>query len=100
MKLANFNWKSGKVVYWDLNDVDEARPLVDQCEHLKEDLAQVEFPNGMLLDISWLPDCDPDGEFVICVVENGDWMAPKFRAVAKDIETLQKQISIGISGMI
>src|SRR5262245_20214638 len=51
MNPSTFDWKSGTVDFWDLNEIDEAKPLGDQIDHLKEDLAQIRFPGGIVLDL-------------------------------------------------
>ena len=57
MKQNDIDWKSGKVIYWDLESVDPEKPTVDpekptkdQLLVLKEDLAQVNYPGNLLLD--------------------------------------------------
>ena len=89
-------WNSGRIVYWDLDDIDEQKPLNVQSDHLKEDLAQVEYDGGTMLDIGWYPSFEPNGKVVVSVVKNGDWEAPVCRFVAKNVHELRKQIAIAI----
>ena len=96
MNRTTVDWKSGTVVYWDLDNIDEARPLCDQCEDLKEDLAQIVFPDNIVLDVGWYPSFDPNGEFIVFVVRDADWDEPLFRATAKDIPALRQTIDRGI----
>lgn len=41
--------------------------------NLKEDLLQVTYPRGLLLDIGWYPEGDPHGEFMLAVVRDERW---------------------------
>jgi hypothetical protein len=43
---------------------DERLPLAEQVSDLKEDLAQVEYPAGVLLDVGWYPELSLDGTFM------------------------------------
>ena len=96
MNHTDFRWLAGSVIYWDMIEIDETRPLCDQSEDLKEDLAQIVFPNDILLDIGWFPTFDANGSFVVSVVQNSDWETPLFQGLAKDFESLRKQIAYGI----
>ncbi len=53
MLVTDFNWRSGRVSFWDMSRLDVSQPLIDQLAELKEDLAQVEFANGIALDVGW-----------------------------------------------
>ena len=96
MISGDFDWKTGKVVFWDLDTIDESRPLADQNEHLKEDLAQIEFPAGVVLDVGWYPEFAATGNFVVCVVQQGDWERPLFRKDAVTTENLRARLVEGI----
>jgi hypothetical protein len=96
MKYTNFDWQSGTVAFWDLDEINEAQSLNAQIEHLKEDLAQISFPDLITIDLGWYPSFDPKGEFKIVVIHKGDWENPIFRSEAKDIPTLKRQISLAI----
>jgi len=96
MISGNFDWRTGAVVFWDLDCLDESQPLSDQTEHLKEDLAQVEYPDGIVLDIGWYPEFAATGNFVVCVVQQGDWEQPLFKQSAVTIEDLKATIVAGI----
>lgn len=97
MDQAIFDWKSGEVVSWDLDWIDEANPLSEEIDHLKEDLAQITFPGGKVLDLGWYPSFDPRGEFRVLVIQDGDWESPVFQASAKDFRSLKHQIRLAIS---
>lgn len=58
----NLDLKNGKVVFDDFNlPTEEA--LESHADKLKEDMLQVEFPDGYLLDIGWRPSFDLRGSF-------------------------------------
>ena len=48
----------------------------------------------LALDLGWYPDGDPDGQFVLQAILNGDWNKPllKFCSRSKDeiVQTLEK----------
>ena len=96
MNHTDFHWMNGSVTYWDLTDIDETRPLSEQLDCLKEDLAQLQYPNGIALDIGWYPSFDRDGEFVLLLIRNEAWETPVFRGTAKDLPMLKEQISMAV----
>lgn len=96
MISGNFDWKTGTVVFWDLHTIDVSRPLADQTEHLKEDLAQIEYPADIVLDVGWYPEFAATGNFVVCVVQQGEWERPLFRESAFTIEDVQARIVEGV----
>jgi hypothetical protein len=70
--------------------------LADQTEHLKEDLAQVEYPADVILDVGWYPEFDAAGNFVVSIVQHGEWERPLFQESAVTIEELKASIVAGI----
>lgn len=69
------DFKSGEIVYnefW----IDFDKAYSEQMDCLTEDLLQVKFPNGYLLDIGWYPECDIDGEFLIQLIKSENWEVP------------------------
>jgi hypothetical protein len=97
MDAESFDWKSGRVESWDLGEIDESRPLGEQTGHLKEDLGQVSFPGGIVLDIGWSPSFDNRWVFKFAIIRDGDWEAPVFRAEAGEIPSLRHQITLAIA---
>lgn len=74
---ADFDWKSGKVDFRDFHEIDESEPSCGRADHLKEDLARVSSPGGIVLDLGWYP-------------------SSIFQAEANDIPTLKHQIALAI----
>jgi len=94
MKWDEFDWLDGEVTHWDLDVLDPRRPLTEQVEGLKEDLAQVQYGERMLVDVGWYPDCSPEGRFVVLVVRDGQWDAPVSRFEARSFEELATSIGV------
>ncbi len=49
----------------------------------KEDMLQVEYPNGFLLDMGWYQD-----RYIISIIQNFDWMHPVKRYETADMDQL------------
>ncbi len=91
------DWGTGKVVFWDLTFLDAATPLEEQANDLKEDLVQVSYPGGVVLDIGWYPDCAPDGEFMVLVVKDADWQSPALCERARTVDQLQRCVTRAVA---
>jgi hypothetical protein len=96
MESQEFSWKGGSVSHWDLGLINDVDPLNVEGGVLKEDLAQIAYPNGNILDIGWYPEFSVSGAFVISVVQNGDWEEPIFQAKCNAISELAQAIRTGI----
>lgn len=48
------------------------------------------------MDVGWYPEFAATGNFVVCVVQQGDWEQPAFRKSAFTIEELQATIVEGV----
>jgi hypothetical protein len=104
VKQTELNWQKGKVVLWDIDDLDLNKSIAAQIELLKEDLAQVEFENGVVLDLGWHPEFNPDGQFVLTLIKlkdrsnpsGEDWEIPvlqiKFRDMAQFMVNVNQAI--------
>lgn len=85
---------SGRVTY-DSLQIDPSKPLADQTENLTEDLLQVEYENGILLDVGWYPELSPDGCFRVRVIQDLDWQEPWFNRSCGEYHELVTLISTG-----
>jgi len=94
MLPSDFDWLSGEVVYWDMGGLDATLPLTEQGDDLKEDLAQVEYPRGIVLDVGWY---GPHNGFIILIVRDGDWHAPLVRHRAATLTNLAHELRAAIA---
>lgn len=76
MRHDQVDWGSGEVVSWDLDFLDQTKPLPEQSDGLIEDLAQVQYPGEVLLDVGWYPEFSETGKFAITVVRKSNWDEP------------------------
>ena len=88
------DWKRGRVTYWDLHEFDAARPLAEQRILLKEDLAQVHYPCGVLLDVGWYG--YTNGSFGVRVILDRDWENPRFLRECADAAALMQAMAAAI----
>ena len=76
---SNIDFSPGRIVY------AEATP------ELKEDLLQVEYTDGQVLDDGWYPESDPAGEFRVLVIADGEWGKPWLKLSTRE-ETRLKEL--------
>lgn len=96
MNPSAMDWRGGKVTYWRLNALDERAELAQQMDNLQEDLAQVEFHNGALLDVGWYPARQQDGAFQVTVVLGSDWDRPIFKQRVTSFRELRTALMTAI----
>ncbi len=102
MKESEINWKSGKIVFWGIDDLGLNKNLESKIEGiLREDLIMVEFGNKIVLDLSWLPEFSPQGQFVLNVVRckhgnSEDWENPLFQLKFRDLGNLIQNLNQAI----
>jgi hypothetical protein len=77
MNQSEIDWRSGRVLNWDIDDLDLNESIDSQIDLLKEDLAQVEFGRDIILNLAWFPEFNPGGQFVLCVMKIEDRRNPK-----------------------
>ena len=96
MLHEEIDWNSGRVVFWDMSFLDPRRPLGDQAADLKEDLAQIQYPEGILLDIGWYPSFSSEGHFIVTVVRDSDWDEPLFAEKQGTLHELMQSLQRAI----
>lgn len=74
-------------------------PLNKQIDILKEDMLQVEFPDGYILDVGWRPSFDVNGSFYIYLIKDFDWESHIYSGIAKDIYSLEVEIIQAINNL-
>lgn len=63
-------------VYDEISKIDFSKSLSDQINYLDEDLFQLIFTDGDILDLGWYPSFDEEGKFIIQLIFDGDWDSP------------------------
>ncbi|MCC8376684.1 hypothetical protein CKY10_23120 [Photorhabdus sp. HUG-39] len=87
----DFSEKSGVIIFNDFFISDDI-PLENQLDELKEDMLQVEFPNGYLLDIGWRPSFEINGQFNLALIKDFNWESPVYLGSAKNLSELEEKI--------
>ncbi len=87
MRINNSLFYPGKIEYNNFN-IDFNRNLETQIDELNEDLVQVIYPQGYLLDIGWYPELDINGKIIIQLIKDYEWEYPKFVWEVYDEEKL------------
>ena len=87
--IKDIDFKKGKITYNDFN-IDSKIPFKNQEFSFKEDILQVNYPQGYLLDVGWYPEFNPKGKFTIYIIKNCDWSNPIAIKKTKSLETLKK----------
>lgn len=81
--LGSISLQGGQLTYAELALLD-----LDDEAWWKEDLLQVEYQGGFLLDVGWYGDEQDGGEFQVCVIRESDWSSPAFQCSVMDRDTL------------
>jgi hypothetical protein len=88
-KLSHLiDFSPGRVVYEEFTMTDE-QELGEQIDNLNEDLLQVEYAGGVLLDLGWYPAFNHTGQFQVRVIRNFTWDAPIFYAEVTKMDVLR-----------
>lgn len=97
MRREDIEWRSGKVVFWDLDFLELEKPIDQQLDDLKEDLAQAEYAGDLVLDVGWYPSFSKEGSFVVRVVSIHDWDTPlylgRFATAAELLASLPQAVA-------
>ena len=86
----------GKVTYNSF-DISFDKPFEQQTFSLNEDLVQVEYENGYLIDIGWYPECDPKGELILQLIHDNDWSNPVNKVSIHNVDSLYEEIRLMIN---
>ena len=93
------NWGNA-VSGWDgLTPLDEELPLDDEVQRmlLSEDMAQLHYPTGKLVDVGWYCHADDDGHsFAVFVIDKGGWYDPLWHKRAATLSELREVIQAAI----
>lgn len=91
--FQNIDFHGSRIVYSDFQ-INVDLPLHDQILELQEDLLQVSY-GQYTLDLGWYPASDPQGHFIIHIIENSDWSNPLYKKKAS-IRNLKKELEKAI----
>lgn len=94
----DFSRKKGDVVFDDFSLRNNLH-LDKQIDSLKEDMLQVEFPNGYILDVGWRPSFDISGTFYIYLIKDFDWENPIYNSSTRDIYSLEAEIMNALNNL-
>ena len=84
-------FKLGKIIYDEFH-IDFSKPFSEQLDSLTEDLLQIEYENGYLIDLGWYPEFDENGKFTLQLIKNGDWRNPAYKKSFRDCKQLEKNL--------
>ena len=85
----------GHVTYDELL-LDDSRPLSEQLDNLKEDLLQIQFPDGYLVDVGWYPEFAHEGAFTVLVTQDADWSSPAWERHCSSIAELREALTASV----
>ncbi|WP_141064934.1 hypothetical protein [Pseudomonas lactucae] len=85
--MISLGFIQGTITYDELSLLENSA-IEDQVHNLKEDMLQVEYPDGFLLDVGWFPSFDAKGHFQIKIIKDHDWDSPTLTLTARSIDTL------------
>lgn len=91
-----FEVENGNITYWGLDTIRLDISTNAQLQELKEDLAQINFNNGRSVDIGWYPEFSSAGQFLIHVINDGEWDFPVIQIKFSQIEMLVPVINFAI----
>ena len=66
-------------IYDEISTLDFHKKVSEEVNRLDEDLFQLVFSDGVIVDIGWYPSFDTNGEFIIQVISAGDWENPSIK---------------------
>lgn len=93
---VDFLNKNGTVVFDDFN-ISENTSLSEQLDELKEDMLQIYFPNGYVLDVGWRPSFEINGQFKLLLIKDYNWECPVYADSLSSVSELKKSIEIALS---
>lgn len=94
--MENIDFKSGEILYDEFH-VDFSKTFSEQLDSLTEDLLQVKYGKGCLLDMGWYPEYEPDGRFVVQLIKSENWDEPEYRRNCRSQEELKEILEFAIN---
>jgi hypothetical protein len=94
--LKKIDLKGGKLKFNDFQ-INQNLSFKEQKWEYKEDLLQIYFDNGHLIDVGWCPEFEETGNFYIVVIKNYEWHKPIFERKCKNLNLLAKYLQQAIN---
>ncbi|MHA6575107.1 hypothetical protein [Pseudomonas yamanorum] len=91
--MISLGFIDGNVTHDDLSILQDGA-MESQAHLLKEDMLQVEYAGGLILDVGWYPSFDTHGGFRINVIRNYDWDRPVIALTAQATGDLVEQLVV------
>jgi hypothetical protein len=85
--VISLDFLHGKITYDEFSSLQNLS-AEHQLQNLKEDMLQVEYPSGFLLDVGWYPSFDIEGCFQVKIIKDFDWDSPTLSLTSKSIESI------------
>ena len=84
-------------IFDELSTIDFSQDIESQIMVLDEDLLQLSFKSGVIVDVGWYPAFETNGEFIINRIVNSCWEAPEAKySVGWDKDELISKIKKAI----
>ncbi len=90
------DFKKGTIIYLDFT-IDASLAVEQQRWSHKEDLMQISFDNGYLIDLGWHPEFNPKGSFKVAIIKDYAWDLPVWKHTCKDVKTLPQVLQEAIN---
>lgn len=87
--MQRIDLQSGKITYDEFH-INFDIPLTEQLDALLEDLVQIEYENGYLIDLGWYPEFDAKGRFIVQLIKSYNWEKPIYMQYSSDGKQLKE----------
>lgn len=87
--MDKINLQAGKIIYNEFH-IDFKKPFSEQLDALMEDLVQIDYEDGYLIDLGWHPEYNPQGNFFVQVIKDYNWEKPIYKQQSSDGKQLKE----------
>ena len=87
--MQRIDLKSGKITYNEFR-IHFDIPFSEQLDSLLEDLVQIEYEDGYLIDLGWYPEFDAAGRFIVQLIKDYNWEKPIYIQKSRDVKQLKE----------
>ncbi|CAM4167816.1 Uncharacterised protein [Yersinia intermedia] len=89
---------NAEYIYNDLHSIQKDDRLSDVIDLLDEDLLQIKYLNGSIVDVGWYPSFDESGYFKVMSIRHDDWENPIYSStLGFSLNQLLEEIKMAIS---